>query len=456
MFDRITLRISSVFKRLTGRGKLNEENIKDALREVRVALLEADVNLLVVKEFLQNIREHALGEAVLGSLTPGQQFIGVVHRELKTLLAKYSGEFNLPLPATVLLVGLQGSGKTTTAAKIARWYEKKGNRRSLLAACDVRRPAAREQLVKLADRIGAEAFPPYSFTKDAVGTALDAKRHADARNIDLTIADTAGSLQINEPLIAELVTIKRKLKPQAVFLVVDSMTGQEALNIAKTFHERLGLDGVIVSKLDGDARGGCILSIAGGLGVPIRFVGVGETPDDLEPFDPDRLSRRILGLDDVVGLVEKAQDAFDQRQAERLQKKVIKGGFDLEDFSEQLRGIKKMGRMADLLSMVPGMRQFASGADEEGMDRGLKRALVIINSMTPDERRHPNIIKGSRRRRIAAGSGTNVADVNHLLGQYRSMAKAFDGLSGKKGRRMMRRLGIDPRKIADQLPPGLQ
>ncbi len=316
------------------------------------------------KEFGQNIREQALCEAVLGSLTPGQQFIGVVHRELKTLLAKYSGGFNLPLPATVLLVGLQGSGKTTTAA--------------------------------------------------------------------------------------ELVTIKRKLKPQTVFLVVDSMTGQEALNVAKTFHERLGLDGVIVSKLDGDAWGGCILSIAGGLGVPIRFVG--ETPDDLEPFDPDRLSRRILGQGDVVGLAEKAREAFDQRQAERLQKKVIKGGFDLEDFSEQLRGMKKMGRMADLLSMVPGMRQFAGSA--EGMDRGFKRALVIIGSMIPDEHRHPNIIKGSRRRRIAAGSGTTVADVNRLLGQYRSMAKAFDGLSGKKGRRMMRRLGIDPSKLGDVLPPG--
>jgi len=455
MFDRITDRLSAVFKGLTGRGKLNEANISDALREVRVALLEADVNLAVVKVFLEEVRAGALGGAVLGSLTPGQQFVGVVQRELTALLGKNAGEFNLPSPATVMLVGLQGSGKTTAAAKLARWYAGHGNRRSLLAACDVRRPAAREQLEVLAERVGAEAFPHESFTEDAVGTALAAKRQADRRNLDLTVVDTAGRLQIDEPLMAELAEMKGKLRPQAVFLVVDAASGQEALNVAQVFHGRLGLDGVIVSKLDGDARGGCILSIAGGLKVPVRFVGTGETPDDLEPFDPDRLSRRILGLGDVVGLVEKAQEAFDARQAERFAEKAVKGGFDLEDFADQLRGIKKMGRMADLLALVPGMRQFSQEADGEGLDRGVKRTLAIIDSMTPDERRHPNLIQGSRRRRIAAGSGTTTADVNRLLAQYRAMAKAFEGLSGKKGRRMMRRLGVDPGDFADQLPPGL-
>jgi signal recognition particle subunit SRP54 len=454
MFDRITDRLSAVFKGLTGRGKLNEANISDALREVRVALLEADVNLAVVKVFLEEVRAGALGEAVLGSLTPGQQFVGVVQRELTALLAKNAGEFNLPSPATVMLVGLQGSGKTTAAAKLARWYAGHGNRRSLLAACDVRRPAAREQLEVLAGRVGAESFPE-KFTEDAVGTALAAKRQADRRNLDLTVVDTAGRLQIDEPLMAELAEMKGKLRPQAIFLVVDAASGQEALNVAQVFHGRLGLDGVIVSKLDGDARGGCILSIAGGLKVPVRFVGTGETPDDLEPFDPDRLSRRILGLGDVVGLVEKAQEAFDARQAERFAEKAVKGGFDLEDFADQLRGIKKMGRMADLLALVPGMRQFSQEADGEGLDRGVKRTLAIIDSMTPDERRHPNLIQGSRRRRIAAGSGTTTADVNRLLAQYRAMAKAFEGLSGKKGQRMMRRLGIDPSKLDDALPPGL-
>jgi signal recognition particle subunit SRP54 len=389
MFDRITERLSGVFMKLTGRGRLDEENIGETLREVRVALLEADVNLTVVKGFLEEVRGKALGEAVLGSLTPGQQFVGVVQRELTALLGRHAGEFNLPVPATVMLVGLQGSGKTTTAAKLARWYGRKGDRRVLLAACDVRRPAAREQLTVLAERVGAEPFPgkdkggkPLVF-EDAVGTALAAKRYADAHNLDLTIVDTAGRLQIDEPLMAELAETRRKLKPQAALLVVDAMTGQEALNVARTFHERLGLSGVVVSKLDGDARGGCVLSIAGGLGVPIRFVGTGETPDDLEPFDPDRLSRRILGLGDVVGLVERAQEAFDQKQIEKLERRVVKGGLDLEDFAEQLRGIKKMGRMGDLLALVPGMRGFAREADGEGLDRGVKRALAIIDSMTP-------------------------------------------------------------------------
>ncbi len=451
MFDRITDRLSAVFKKLTGRGKLTEANVSDALREVRVALLEADVSLAVVKGFLEGVRAGALGEAVLGSLTPGQQFIGVVQRELTALLAKNAGEFNLPVPATVMLVGLQGSGKTTTAAKLARWYSKHGDRRSLLAACDVQRPAAREQLEILAGHVGAESFPE-KFTADAVGTALSAKRQADRRNLDLTVVDTAGRLQIDEPLMAELAEMKGKLRPQAVFLVVDAASGQEALGVAEAFHGRLGLDGVVVSRLDGDARGGCILSIAGGLGVPLRFVGTGENPDDLEPFDPDRLSRRILGLGDVVGLVEKARHAFDARQAERLAERAVKGGFDMEDFAEQLRGIQKMGRMADILALVPGMRRFAQGSDGEGLDRGMKRAAAIMDSMTPDERRHPNLIDGSRRRRIAAGSGTTTADVNRLLAQYRSMAKAFDGLSGKKGRRMMQRLGLDPDRLPE-LPP---
>lgn len=444
MFERLTQRLGSVFKVLTGRGKLSEKNIGDALRQVRIALLEADVNLRVVKEFLTTLREKAQGEKVLTSLTPGQQFIGVVLEELTGLLKKQSGVFNLPQPATVMLVGLQGAGKTTTAAKLAKYYANNGGRDSLLIAADIQRPAAREQLVKLADSIGHEVYPREPFTKDALGTALAGKRLADKHNRDLIIVDTAGRLQIDDALMGELEVLKKKLRPQAVWLTVDAMTGQEALNVAEEFHRRLNLDGVIVSKLDGDARGGCVLSIAGGLGVPIRFVGVGERVADLELFSAERLSRRVLGMSDVVGLVERAQEVFDADSAERMEKKLLKGGFDLKDFAEQLRGLTKMGKLSDVVAMVPGFAGAAAGADEEEMARGLRRSIAIINSMTPDERRHPNIIKGSRRRRIAAGSGVSVSRVNQMLNQYRTMAKTMSGLSGKKGRRRMKQMGLDP------------
>ncbi len=444
MFERLTQRLGSVFKTLTGRGKLNESNIKDALRQVRIALLEADVNLRVVKELLATLKVKAQGERVLTSLTPGQQFIGVVREELTELLKKQSGAFNLPKPATVMLVGLQGAGKTTTAAKLAKHYANKGGRDSLLIAADIQRPAAREQLVKLGDSIGQEVYPRKPFTKDAVGTALAGKRLADEHNRDLIIVDTAGRLQIDDELMVELEVLKKKLRPQAIWLTVDAMTGQEALNVAEEFHRRLELDGVIVSKLDGDARGGCVLSIAGGLGVPIRFVGVGETVNDLESFDAERLSRRVLGMGDVVGLVERAQEVFDADTTKRMEQKLLKGGFDLEDFAEQLRGLMKMGKLSDVVAMVPGFGKAAVGADEEEMARGLNRSIAIVNSMTPEERQHPNIIKGTRRRRIAAGSGVSVSRVNQLLNQYRTMSKTMSGLSGKKGRQRMKQMGLDP------------
>ncbi|MCD4732814.1 signal recognition particle protein [bacterium] len=444
MFERLTQRLGSVFKTLTGRGKLNESNIKDALRQVRIALLEADVNLRVVKELLATLKVKAQGERVLTSLTPGQQFIGVVREELTELLKKQSGAFNLPKPATVMLVGLQGAGKTTTAAKLAKHYANKGGRDSLLIAADIQRPAAREQLVKLGDSIGQEVYSRKPFTKDAVGTALAVKRLADEHNRDLIIVDTAGRLQIDDELMVELEVLKKKLRPQAIWLTVDAMTGQEALNVAEEFHRRLELDGVIVSKLDGDARGGCVLSIAGGLGVPIRFVGVGETVNDLESFDAERLSRRVLGMGDVVGLVERAQEVFDADTTKRMEQKLLKGGFDLEDFAEQLRGLMKMGKLSDVVAMVPGFGKAAVGADEEEMARGLNRSIAIVNSMTPEERQHPNIIKGTRRRRIAAGSGVSVSRVNQLLNQYRTMSKTMSGLSGKKGRQRMKQMGLDP------------
>lgn len=445
MFERLTERLGVLFKRLTGRGKLSEDNVKDALREVRVALLEADVNLRVVKRFLKSVKEKALGGEVLNSLTPGQQFIGVVKEELTALLEGAGDKLNLPKPATVLLVGLQGSGKTTTAAKLARWYEKNQQRDSLLVACDTRRPAAREQLVRLADLIKVDVHPRKPFTKDAPGTAREGAKLAAAAGRELTIIDTAGRLQIDEELMVELEEIRTGIKPQAVWLVVDAMTGQEALEVVAEFHRRLELDGVIVSKLDGDARGGCILSIAGGLGVPVRFVGTGERPDDLEPFRAEGLARRILGMGDVVGLVERAREAYDEQQAARLGEKMLKGGFDLEDFREQLIAIRKMGDVNEIMAMVPGMRNLTAGADSEQTEVELRRSLAVIESMTPRERRHPNIIKGSRRRRIAAGAGVAVARVNRLLGQYRQMAKALGGMSGKKGRRRLKQLGIDPR-----------
>ncbi|MBD3371730.1 MAG: signal recognition particle protein [Candidatus Coatesbacteria bacterium] len=451
MFERLTERLGVLFKRLTGRGKLSEDNVKEALREVRVALLEADVNLRVVKDFLKSVKEKALGAEVLNSLTPGQHFIGVVKEELTALLEGAGDKLNLPKPATVLLVGLQGSGKTTTAAKLARHYQKSQGRESLLVACDTRRPAAREQLVRLADLIKADVHPRKPFTKDAPGTAREGVKLAAAAGRELTIIDTAGRLQIDEELMVELEELEAGLKPQAVWLVVDAMTGQAALEVAAEFHRRLELDGVIVSKLDGDARGGCILSIAGGLGVPVRFVGTGERPEDLEPFRAEGLAGRILGMGDVVGLVERAREVYDEKQAARLGEKMLKGGFDLEDFREQLVAIRKMGDVNEIMAMVPGMRNLAAGtsasADGEQTEVELRRSLAVIDSMTPRERRHPNIIKGSRRRRIAAGAGVSVARVNRLLGQYRQMAKALGGMSGKRGRRRLKQLGIDPRSF---------
>jgi signal recognition particle subunit SRP54 len=454
MFERLTRRLGGLFKRLSGRGKLSEQNVKEALREVRVALLEADVNLRVVKRFLKGVKEDALGAEVLDSLTPGQHFIGVVQRRLRELLERSDARLNLPRPALLMLVGLQGGGKTTTAAKLAKRFGAEG-RSCLLVATDTRRPAAREQLVKLADLIKAEVHPREPFAEGPTATALAGKRLAEAHGHELTIVDTAGRLQLDEELMAELVEQKRALRPQGVWLVVDAMTGQEALNVAEAFHERLELDGVIVSKLDGDARGGCILSIAGGLGLPVRFVGTGERPDDLDVFRPDGLSRRILGLGDVIGLADKARRVYDEDQAKKLEKKLLKGGFDLSDFAEQLRGIAKMGDLSEIIGMVPGMRSLAAGADEDQLQRELRRSEAVIGSMTPKERRYPNIINGSRRRRIARGSGVTVARVNQLLNQYRQMAKAFSGLSGKKGRRKLKAMGLDPRNLDGELPPGL-
>jgi len=418
MFDSLTDKLSSVFKKLRGHGKLTEQNISEALKEVRLALLEADVNFKVVKDFIERTRTRAVGQEVLGSLTPAQQVVKIVHEELISLMGGSSSGLNLSYkpPIPIMLVGLQGSGKTTTAAKLGKFLKDKGRKVHLVPA-DVRRPAAIEQLKKLGEQLAIPVYPTDS-QESPVKICRRALQWADEESGDVLLIDTAGRLHIDEALMKELEEIKKEVTPREILLVADAMTGQDAVTVAKRFNESLDIHGVVLTKLDGDARGGAALSIKAVTGKPIKFIGIGEKLEALELFHPDRMASRILGMGDVLSLIEKAQEAIDEKKAQELQKKLLKDSFTLEDFREQLQQIKKMGSIEQILAMIPGMGRLKVPKDLQGSEKELVKVEAIINSMTRQERHHPEILNGSRRLRIAKGSGTTVQDVNQLLKQY--------------------------------------
>jgi len=450
MFDGLSERLGKTVRNLRGVGRLSEDNIKDTLREVRMALLEADVALPVVKAFIDHVRERAVGEEVMKSLTPGQAFVKIVNDELVHLMGEANDSLDLKAapPVVILMAGLQGSGKTTTTGKLARWLKQNQKKTVMVVSADVYRPAAIEQLKTVAREVGAEFFPS-SADQDPVRIATDALHEARVRHMDVLIVDTAGRLHIDESMMAEIQQLHEAVKPIETLFVVDSMTGQDAANTAKVFNDVLPLTGVILTKTDGDARGGAALSIRQITGKPIKFMGVGEKFSALEPFHPDRVASRILGMGDVVSLVEEAQRTIDHDKAQQLATKIKKGkGFDLEDFREQFQQLKKMGGLTSLLDKLPGMPGLPKGAMNQVDDRQMARMEAIINSMTPKERRFPDIIKGSRKRRIAAGSGTQVQDVNRLLKQFTQMQKMMKKM-GKGG------MGKMLRNMKGQLPPGM-
>lgn len=436
MFDNLTSRLEGIFKKLRSRGVLNEANVQEALREVRLALLEADVNFKVVRDFVERVKERALGQEVLSSLTPGQQFIKIVREKLVDLMGSSESKILLAsqAPTIIMLMGLQGSGKTTTCAKLARQYLQKGHK-PLLVAADVYRPAAQDQLAILAQAIGGSCFQDEH--EDPVRICLNAVREARSKGHDIVILDTAGRLHINEELMEELRQIKAKVHPHETLLVVDAMSGQDAVNVAKTFNESVEIDGVILTKLDGDARGGAALSIRYVTGKPIKLVGTGEKVDQLEPFFPDRMASRILGMGDILTLIEKAEKSFDEAKAKELEKKLREETFTLEDFREQLREIKKMGSLEQLMNMIPGMDKLKGMKPDE---KELVKIEAIINSMTKKEREDYTIIGGSRRQRIAKGSGTEVYDINRLLKQFAQTKKMMKMFS-KGGKKRQMRLG---------------
>ncbi|MCA1588347.1 MAG: signal recognition particle protein [Chloroflexi bacterium] len=431
MFESLSARLQAIAGRLRGKAKITEADLDAALREIRLALLEADVNFKVVKEFVSRVRERAIGNDVLTGLNPGQQIVKVVHDELVGILGGDRHELNLDgRPSVILMVGLQGSGKTTTAAKLAVRLRREG-RRPLLVGADVYRPAAVDQLIQLGDQIGVEVH------SRPVGTpALEVARSglevARQRGLDVVIVDTAGRLHVDEAMMDELVRISGRVTPSETLLVVDAMTGQESVRVAEAFHGRLPVSGLILTKMDGDARGGAALSIRAATGLPVAFLGTGERTDGLEPFHPDRLAQRILGMGDILSFVERVQENVDEEEAQRTADRLMQNRFTLEDFRSQLTQVKRMGPIGQLLQMVPGAAQMA-GAAQEAVDSGqLKRIEAIIDSMTPEERRHPELIKASRRRRIATGSGTSPADVNRLLKQFAEMQRMMKMLQGGK------------------------
>ncbi len=432
MLEVLTQKLSKVFDRLAGKGKLSEGDIDEALRQVRLALLEADVNFKVVKEFLSKVKERALGAEVLHSLTPAQQIIKIVNEELIAILGKEPSSLApVPHPPSVaLLVGLQGSGKTTTAVKLAVHLKQEGQC-PLLVAADTRRPAAIEQLKLLAEE---QAIPVYSEDAKVAPTTICAHALKEAKESAATwiIVDTQGRLHVDEVMMAELADIKSALQPSEVLLTVDAMTGQDAVRVAQEFHSRIGLTGLILTKMDGDARGGAALSIRFVAGVPIKFMGTGEKIDDLEPFYPDRLASRILGMGDMLSFIEQAEKTFDQQQAKDLERKMRSTGFDLEDLLSQMRQIRKMGPLGQLIEMIPGFSKLAPQLPDDGGEKRLKKVEAIILSMTYEERRNPTIINGSRRRRIARGSGTTPKDINQLLNQFYQLKKLTRSLTRGK------------------------
>ena len=423
MFDNLSDKLDAVFKKLKGHGKLTEKNIEEGLREVRMALLEADVHFKIVKKFIADVKERALGQEVMASLTPGQQVIKIVAEELTELMGGRLENLDLSgsYPVSVMLVGLQGSGKTTTAGKLAVFLRKKG-RKPFLVPADVYRPAAIDQLNKLGEQLAVPVFPS-RLEMSPVKICQEARTTAHREGCDTLLIDTAGRLHIDEELMTELCRIKDAIKPSDILLVADAMTGQDAVNIAESFNNALDIGGVVLTKMDGDARGGAALSIKAITDKPIKFVGVGEKLSDLEPFHPDRMSSRILGMGDVLTMIEKAQAVVDEKKAAELEKKLRKNEFTLDDFRDQMVQIRKMGSMSDLISMIPGIGKSKHLKNLEVDERELVRTEAIINSMTPQERRHHTLIKGSRRKRIAKGSGTSVQDINKLLKNYTQVMK---------------------------------
>jgi signal recognition particle subunit SRP54 len=446
MFDTLSDRLGGIFDRLRGRGALSEDDVAAAMREIRVALLEADVALPVVRDFIAAVREKAVGQDVIRSVTPGQMVVKIVHDHLiETLTGGATGDsaidLNAPAPVGIMLVGLQGSGKTTTAAKVALRLKTRERKKVLMASLDVQRPAAQEQLAQLGKQIGVATLPIVAGERPVAITrrALDVGRR---EGYDVVMFDTAGRLHVNEELMLEVAAVRDAAVPHQTLLVADAMTGQDAVNVAKAFGERAGVTGIVLTRVDGDARGGAALSMRAITGKPIVFIGTGEKIDALEPFHPERIAGRILGMGDVVSLVEKAAETADQEEAEKLAKKLEKGNFDLDDLAGQLRQLRRMGGMSSMLGMLPGIGKIKKQIDAANIDETIiKRQEAIIGSMTKAERRNPNLLNGSRRRRIATGSGTSVPEVNRLMKQYQDMSGMMKRMK-KLGQKGMMRHGL--------------
>lgn len=432
VFSNLSEKLNHIFSKLTKRGKLTELEIKEAMREIRVALLEADVNYLVAKDFIAKVSEKAVGETVMQSLTPGQQVIKIVNEELIALMGSEQSKivFSSNPPTVILMCGLQGAGKTTMSAKLAGYLKKQG-KKPLLVACDIYRPAAIEQLKVVGKQVNTEVFE--KGTQNPVKTAKEGVEYAKSRGYDVVILDTAGRLHINEELMDELANIKTETNPSEILLTVDAMTGQDAVNVAETFNNKLDVTGVILTKLDGDTRGGAALSIKAIVKKPIKFCGVGEKLGDIEPFYPDRMASRILGMGDVLSLIEKAQEAIDIEEAKKLEQALRQNSFTLEDFLEQFEKINKMGNINDIIAMVPGLSGKLGGIKQVD-EKVIAKNKAIIQSMTVKERRNPDIINGSRKKRIAKGSGTSIQEVNAILKQFEQTKTMMKQFSGKKGK----------------------
>ena len=439
-FDGLADKLQNVFKKLTGKGKLSESDIKAAMREVKLALLEADVNFLVVKKFIKAVSEKAVGTEVLESLTPGQQVIKIVRDEMVALLGGQRSDLKIASkpPTVILMAGLQGAGKTTMCGKLGAYLKKKG-KKPLLVACDVYRPAAIKQLVVVSGTAGVDSFEMGQDKPKKIFKA--AKKYAEDKGNDVIIVDTAGRLHIDEDMMAELIELREEAEPDEVLLVIDAMTGQDAVNVAKSFNDQLDITGVILSKLDGDTRGGAALSVKQVTGKPIKYASVGEKLSDLEQFHPDRMASRILGMGDVLTLIDKAQETIDEKKAQELEEKIRKQQFDLDDFLEQFKQIRKMGSFSQILGMLPGIdKKMLESVDTEENEKKMLHIEAIIQSMTQEERRKPSIIGASRKVRISKGSGTRVQDVNQLLKQFEQMQKMMKQLSGGRQAKMLKRL----------------
>ncbi|WP_435276730.1 signal recognition particle protein [Psychrobium sp. nBUS_13] len=451
MFENLTDRLSATLKNISGRGRLTEDNIKETLREVRMALLEADVALPVVREFIKKVKERAVGTEVTKSLSPGQVFVKIVQAELESAMGEVNEVLNLAAqpPAIIMMAGLQGAGKTTSVAKLSKFLREREKKSVLVVSADVYRPAAIKQLETLADEVEVEFFPS-DISQKPIDIANAAIAHAKKKFIDVVIVDTAGRLHVDGEMMDEIIDLHTSITPVETLFVVDAMTGQDAANTAKAFNDALPLTGVILTKTDGDARGGAALSIRHITGKPIKFLGVGEKTDALEPFHPDRVASRILGMGDVLSLIEDIQQKVDVDKAKKLEKKIKKGkGFDLEDFRDQLAQMKNMGGMMGMMDKLPGMSNVPDAVKNQMNDKMTDQMEAIISSMTPGERAKPEIIKGSRKRRIAAGSGTQIQDVNKLLKQFTQMQKMMKKMSGKGGMQKMMR------GMKGMMPPGM-